>query len=200
MPREPGSVRKRRTSYEIDAADLVRSIAQHGEPAWILAWDLGTVGAVSVWSVREGIPVDVQTWDVARKGSEHRGVPFLRWTAIVDGVLRDAPRALVAYEDVKRHAGISDAHAWGGWRAVLFARAAERGFPTLGVSVQSVKAYLTGNGAAEKDAITRAASARYPGLAARLVTPDSADSLGVGGAALGALRSARIASRVESIR
>ena len=57
---------------------------------------------------------------------------------------------LVAYEDVKRHAGTIASHVYGGLKAHLFTWCDEREILYLGHGVEQIKKSFTGNGNASK--------------------------------------------------
>jgi Holliday junction resolvasome RuvABC endonuclease subunit len=57
----------------------------------------------------------------------------------------------IYYEDVHRHIGTAPAHAFGGYRAILWLWANKREIPTEGLNVRSIKLFWTGKGNATKD-------------------------------------------------
>lgn len=67
----------------------------------------------------------------------------------------------VGYEEVRRHAGTSAAHVYGGLIAVITAVCEEREIPYQGQPVGTVKKLATGKGNASKTAMVRAAEDRW---------------------------------------
>ena len=87
-----------------------------------------------------------------------RFLPFKRWLTEVkhsaDGI--DA----VYFEEVRRHAGVDAAHAYGGFLAHLTAWCEHHQIPYQGVPVGTIKKHATGKGNSGKDAMITAAKAR----------------------------------------
>ena len=78
-----------------------------------------------------------------------RYLRFKRWLTEIkqsaDGI--DA----VYFEEVRRHAGVDAAHAYGGFMAQLTAWCEHHGIPYQGVPVGTIKKHATGKGNAGKD-------------------------------------------------
>ena len=87
-----------------------------------------------------------------------RYLRFKRWLTelkqAVDGL--DA----VYFEEVRRHAGIDAAHAYGGFMAHLTAWCEHHQIPYQGVPVGTIKKHATGKGNASKDEMVAAARLR----------------------------------------
>ncbi len=87
-----------------------------------------------------------------------RYLRFKRWLTelkqAVDGL--DA----VYFEEVRRHAGIDAAHAYGGFMAHLTAWCEHHQIPYQGVPVGTIKKHATGKGNASKDEMLAAARLR----------------------------------------
>lgn len=115
-----------------------------------LALDLGTKTG---WAAQlDGLTLS-GTLDL--KADERR---YLRlWDWLLE-TLR--PGDEVAYEDVKRHAGTTAAHVYGGLRAVVVSACEEVGATYQGVPVGTIKKHATGKGNADKDEMVAAARAR----------------------------------------
>lgn len=81
----------------------------------------------------------------------------------------------IAFEEVRRHAGVDAAHVYGGLLATLTAWAEHHGIPYQGVPVGTWKKALTGKGnACKADVVAAVKSLGYaPG------TEDEADALGI---------------------
>jgi Holliday junction resolvasome RuvABC endonuclease subunit len=66
----------------------------------------------------------------------------------------------VVFEEVRRHAGVDAAHAYGGFMAHLTAWCEHHQIPYQGVPVGSIKKHATGKGNAGKAEMIAAAKAR----------------------------------------
>ena len=125
----------------------------------ILALDLGTTTG---WAMLcDGtITSGSQSFKPQRfEGGGMRFLKFKRWLAdtkaCTDGL--DA----VYFEEVRRHAGVDAAHAYGGFLAHLTAWCEHHQIPYQGVPVGTIKKHATGRGNASKDEMIAAAVARY---------------------------------------
>lgn len=87
-----------------------------------------------------------------------RFLRFKRWLTdikhSVDGI------DLVHFEEVRRHAGIDAAHAYGGFMAHLTAWCEHHNIPYQGVPVGTIKKHATGKGNASKDDMIAAMAKR----------------------------------------
>jgi len=125
----------------------------------ILALDLGTHTG---WALHhlDGTTASGTAHFIPQRfeGGGMRYLRFKRWlTEIkqsVDGI--DA----VYFEEVRRHAGVDAAHAYGGFLAHLTAWCEHHQIPYQGVPVGTIKKHATGKGNAGKDAMIAAAKAR----------------------------------------
>ena len=123
----------------------------------ILALDLGTTTG---WAMLcDGtITSGSESFKPRRfEGGGMRFLKFKRWLAdtkaCTDGI--DA----VYFEEVRRHAGVDAAHAYGGFMAHLTAWCEHHQIPYQGVPVGTIKKHATGKGNANKDAMIAAAMA-----------------------------------------
>lgn len=125
----------------------------------ILSLDLGTKTG---WAVKDGsglISSGSQSFQPGRfEGGGMRFLKFKTWLtdmkATVGGL--DA----VYFEEVRRHAGVDAAHAYGGFLAHLTAWCEHHGIPYQGVPVGTIKRHATGAGNANKDAMIAAMRAK----------------------------------------
>jgi hypothetical protein len=62
----------------------------------------------------------------------------------------------IVYEEVRRHAGVDAAHAYGGFLSHLQSFCEEREIPYEGVPVGSIKKHVTGRGNASKEQMVEA--------------------------------------------
>jgi Holliday junction resolvasome RuvABC endonuclease subunit len=125
----------------------------------ILALDLGTQTG---WALlgRDG---------AITSGSEHfkpqrfegGGMRYLRFKRWITEVKQSADGLnAVFFEEVRRHAGVDAAHAYGGFMAHLTAWCEHHRIPYQGVPVGTIKKHATGKGNASKDDMVVAARRR----------------------------------------
>lgn len=115
----------------------------------ILALDLGTTTG---WALRgrDGhITSGSESFRPQRfEGGGMRYLRFKRWLTDIkqcaDGL------DWVVFEEVRRHAGVDAAHAYGGFMAHLTAWCEHHGIPYQGVPVGTIKKHATGKGNASK--------------------------------------------------
>jgi Holliday junction resolvasome RuvABC endonuclease subunit len=116
----------------------------------ILSLDLGTITG---WAMRnrDGCIISgSESFKPQRfEGGGMRFLRFRRWLTeikqLADGL--DA----VYFEEVRRHAGVDAAHAYGGFLATLTAWCEHHQIPYQGVPVGTIKKHATGKGNANKD-------------------------------------------------
>lgn len=87
-----------------------------------------------------------------------RYLRFKRWLTELKGTT-DGLEA-VYFEEVRRHAGVDAAHAYGGFLATLTAWCEHHQIPYQGVPVGTIKRHATGKGNADKAAMLAAARAK----------------------------------------
>jgi hypothetical protein len=125
----------------------------------ILALDLGTSTG---WALRttEGRTISgTQNFKPGR--FEGGGMRYLRFRGWLAEVLGSAGViGAVYFEEVRRHAGVDAAHAYGGFLATLTAWCEHHQIPYSGVPVGTIKKYTTGKGNADKAAMVAAMQAR----------------------------------------
>ncbi|ARK96153.1 MULTISPECIES: crossover junction endodeoxyribonuclease RuvC [Burkholderia] len=121
----------------------------------ILALDLGTTTG---WALRRfdgGITSGAQHFRPQRfEGGGMRFLRFRRWLSELHGSAGDIHA--VYFEEVRRHAGVDAAHAYGGFLATLSAWCEHHRIPYQGVPVGTIKKHATGKGNAGKDAVIAA--------------------------------------------
>jgi len=137
------------------AAPLPVALRQHA----VLALDLGTTTG---WAVRltDG---SIASGTAAFRPSrfEGGGMGWLRFRHWLDSMAASAgPLGSVVFEEVRRHAGTTAAHGYGGFLAHLTAWCESAGVPYQGVPVGTIKRFATGKGNAGKDAVIAAMRAR----------------------------------------
>jgi Holliday junction resolvasome RuvABC endonuclease subunit len=125
----------------------------------VLALDLGTKTGWALRTADGRIVSGTQSFKPSRfEGGGMRYLRFRRWLtetkAAADGI------GAVYFEEVRRHAGVDAAHAYGGFLATLTAWCEHHQIPYQGVPVASIKRHATGKGNADKGAVTAAMRAR----------------------------------------
>jgi Holliday junction resolvasome RuvABC endonuclease subunit len=116
----------------------------------ILALDLGTTTGWAVRTRDNGITSGTQSFKPQRfEGGGMRFLRFKRWLTevkqSVDGI------NVVYFEEVRNHAGVDAAHAYGGFMAHLTAWCEHHNIPYQGIPVGTIKKHATGKGNAGKD-------------------------------------------------
>lgn len=129
------------------------------EDVRMLALDLGTQTGWALLTVDQTITSGSETFKPGRfEGGGMRFLRFKRWLTEIkqttDGL--DA----VYFEEVRRHAGVDAAHAYGGFLAHLTAWCEHHEIPYQGVPVGTIKKHATGKGNAGKDDMVAAMRAR----------------------------------------
>lgn len=125
----------------------------------ILALDLGTKTGWALTTRDGSITSGTEHFKPQRfEGGGMRYLRFKRWLAEIkqcsDGV--DA----VFMEEVRRHAGVDAAHAYGGFLATLTSWCEHHQIPYQGIPVGTIKKHATGRGNAGKDEMIAAMKAR----------------------------------------
>ncbi len=91
---------------------------------------------------------------------EGGGMRYLRFRGWLAEVLASAGSiSAVYFEEVRRHAGVDAAHAYGGFLATLTAWCEHHHIPYSGVPVATIKKHATGKGNADKAAMVAAMQA-----------------------------------------
>ncbi|HRF74610.1 MAG TPA: hypothetical protein PL117_17735 [Accumulibacter sp.] len=124
----------------------------------ILAIDLGTHTG---WALRH---LDGTTTSGTVHFQPYRfeggGMRFLRFKRWLSELLTSGDISEVYFEEVRRHAGVDAAHAYGGFLAHLTAWCEHRNIPYQGVPVGTIKKHATGKGNAGKAEMIAAAVRR----------------------------------------
>jgi len=128
-------------------------------PRCLLALDLGTTTGWALSSRDGHITSGSESFKPGRfEGGGMRFLRFKRWLTEVKQCA-DSIDA-VYFEEVRRHAGVDAAHAYGGFLAHLTAWCEHHQIPYQGVPVGTIKKNATGQGNAGKAAMIAAAKAR----------------------------------------
>lgn len=121
----------------------------------IFSLDLGTTTGWALRAADGRITSGSQSFKPGRfEGGGMRYLRFKRWLTEVkacsDGI------GEVHFEEVRRHAGVDAAHAYGGFLATLTAWCEHHGIPYSGTPVGAIKKHATGKGNADKAAMVAA--------------------------------------------
>ena len=124
----------------------------------LLALDLGTTTG---WALRGGdghITSGSESFRPQRfEGGGMRFLRFKRWLTEIKQSCGGIDA--LHFEEVRRHAGVDAAHAYGGFLATLTAWCEHHQIPYQGVPVGTIKKHATGKGNAGKDEMIAAMSA-----------------------------------------
>lgn len=115
----------------------------------ILALDLGTHTGFALLHPT-GVCIS-DTWDFQPKRHEDAGMRFRRFREQLDALKRDYSVDTIYFEEVRRHAGTTAAHIYGGFMAVLKLWCVENTVAYQSVPVGEIKKAWTGKGNASKD-------------------------------------------------
>ena len=125
----------------------------------LLALDLGSTTGFALRGADGAITSGTAEFRLDRWQSG--GMRFLRFKHWLTEIKHQAGGVdLVVYEQVRRHAGVDAAHAFGGWLAILTAWCDHHGIAYQGVPVGTIKRHITGRGNADKAAVIAAIRAR----------------------------------------
>lgn len=125
----------------------------------LLALDLGTTTG---WALRDctgHITSGTESFRPQRfEGGGMRYLRFRRWISEIQESVSEIQ--FLYFEEVRRHAGVDAAHAYGGFLATLTAWCEHHGIPYQGVPVGTIKKHATGKGNASKDEMVASVRAR----------------------------------------
>ena len=137
-------------------AATVEAVAQAGS---VLALDLGTTTGWALCTADGQITSGTVSFKPGRfEGGGMRFLRLRRWLTEIQAAAGGITE--VHFEEVRRHAGVDAAHAYGGFLATLTAWCEACGVPYAGTPVGTIKKHATGKGNADKDAMLAAARAR----------------------------------------
>jgi hypothetical protein len=138
----------------------VRSVTATKPPdASLLALDLGSTLGWAVLLADGTVTSGTATFRPGR--FEGGGMGWLRFRRWLDSMAASAgPLGSIVFEEVRRHAGTTAAHVYGGFLAHLTAWCEGAHVPYQGVPVGTIKRFATGKGNAGKDAVIAAMRAR----------------------------------------
>lgn len=124
----------------------------------IVALDLGTTTGWALHTADGNTVSGTQTFKPGRfEGGGMRYLRFRAWLAEVQAFAGSI--SAVYFEEVRRHAGVDAAHAYGGFLGTLTAWCKHHHIPYGGVPVSTIKKHATGKGNADKTAMVAAMQA-----------------------------------------
>lgn len=125
----------------------------------ILALDLGTTTGWALAQTDAQISSGSQSFKPQRfEGGGMRFLRFKRWLTDIKQCSSDIN--LIVFEEVRKHAGVDAAHAYGGFMGQLTAWCEHHQIPYEGVPVGTIKKHATGKGNASKEQMIQAMQAR----------------------------------------
>ena len=94
-------------------------------------------------------------WTLKPSRFEGGGMRFVKFVGFLNEIRGRMPVRMVAYEEVRRHAGTDAAHVYGGLQATLtsWCEQLDPKLPYEAVPVGTIKKHWTGKGNANKDAM-----------------------------------------------
>jgi Holliday junction resolvasome RuvABC endonuclease subunit len=140
----------------------------------ILALDLGATTGWAVRAIGGAITSGTAAFPFDRwQSGGMRFLRFKRWLTEIKNQV--GVFDFVVYEQVRRHAGVDAAHAFGGWLAILTAWCDHHDIAYEGVPVGTIKRFIAGKGNADKEAVIAAVRAR----GFRLADDNEADAIAI---------------------
>ena len=125
----------------------------------LLALDLGTRTGWAVRTPEGRITSGTESFRPGRfEGAGMRYLRFRRWLENLKATV--GPIEAIYFEEVRRHAGVDAAHAYGGFLGQLTAWCEHQRIPYQGVPVGTIKKHATGRGNAGKRDVIAAVKAR----------------------------------------
>lgn len=125
----------------------------------VLALDLGTTTGFALRADACGSVVS-GSWKFAPKRHEDAGMRFVRFRTTLDDMHKASGIKTIYFEEVRRHAGTTAAHIYGGFMAVLKAWCVDHSVSYQSVPVGEIKKFWTGKGNASKEMMIAEAQRR----------------------------------------
>lgn len=125
--------------------------------ATLLAIDLGTQTG---WALCQGNTITSGSQCFKPQRFEGGGMRFLRFRRWLNEILAVGDIHAIYFEEVRRHAGVDAAHAYGGFMGQLTSWCEQHHIPYQGVPVGTIKKHATGKGNAGKGDVIAAVKAR----------------------------------------
>jgi Holliday junction resolvasome RuvABC endonuclease subunit len=96
------------------------------------------------------------------KRHESSGMRFIKFRSSLQSLIQSVKPGIIAYEEVRRHAGTDAAHIYGGIIGILTTVAIDLRIEYHGIPVATIKRHATGKGNASKEAMIAAANRHWP--------------------------------------
>lgn len=119
----------------------------------ILAVDLGTTTGIAIYAKNK-----IRSYSKSFKPSrfESSDIRFVNFNKHLHEIQELDKIEKVYYEEVRKHIGVDAAHCYGGFKSVLTAFCITNNIPYEGVSVGTIKKFITGKGNASKKLVIKA--------------------------------------------
>ena len=135
------------------------------DPATSCGWAVGFYDPTAQRAILE----DSGVWDLSRKNRiESAGIQFMRLHRKLADLVNDygwefESDVIIAYEEVRRHAGVAAAHMYGGLEAIIqwFHHNHPNNVQFMSVPVKTAKLHATGKGNATKAKMITAARDKF---------------------------------------
>ncbi len=161
------------------------------KPHYIIGLDLGTKCGWAVLS-NAGKRLASGTWNFSPKRHEGGGMRYVRFSNALEEMLdrwliqasEDGGSIHVAFEEVRRHRGVTAAHVYGGLMATLQSVLEDREvkIPYVSIPVGTIKKHATGKGNASKEQMIASAKKEWEEEGWELKDDNEADALWVASA------------------
>lgn len=135
----------------------------------ILAIDPGTKCGFATSPEQSGV------WDLKTKRFESSGMRYVNLENALSRTCKSVGVDVVVFEEVRRHQGVSAAHVYGGFVAVIQTYCEKHNIQYTAVPVGTLKKFATGRGNANKDLMVAAAQNKWPHV--DIVDDNHADAL-----------------------
>lgn len=125
----------------------------------VLALDLGTTTGLAL-TTKTGVKSYTKNFKATRfQSADRRFFNFRKHLQeIQDSLILGL--GVVYFEEVRAHIGVDAAHCYGGFKATLTMFCEDNNIPYQGVSVGTIKKFITGKGNANKEKVIKAVQAR----------------------------------------
>ena len=142
-------------------------------PKPIIAIDPGTLCGWAAIS-EHGTMLASGVFNLQPKRHESSGMRFIKFRASLNDLINSVNPGVIAYEEVRKHAGTDAAHVYGGLLSIITMIAIDKGIEYHGIPVSAIKMKATGKGNAPKEAMIKAAKAKWPD--ANIIDDNEADA------------------------
>lgn len=127
----------------------------------LLALDLGTDTGYAISSGGVKVSGHINFAPQKTRSFDGGGMRYLRFQRWLNEIHANTPITEVVFEEVRAHQGVTAAHKYGGFLAVLTAWCEEHNIPYSTETVGNIKAFATGKRGASKDAMIAAVKEKW---------------------------------------